>query len=242
MRSLLDGGPFVWLLLALSVTALTVVLERAWSLRRDRVMPRPLLDALAGGVGGQGGPGGIGGIGGPGSPGGIGGIGGIGDLARLRGACAAQPSPLSRLVDSVLDHLPWPKSENVAALEVRARQEIAGLERGLVVLEVIVGIAPLLGLVGTIYGIIPLLGDFGSNLQADNAFIARGMSVALYKTVLGLLVAMPSLAAWSFFTKRVELLGLELEAVCDGLLRRHYLRSGAEGAAGAGADGGGQRP
>lgn len=230
MRSLLDGGPFVWLLLALSVTALTVVLERAWSLRRDRVMPRPLLDALAGGVGGQGGPGGIGGI------------GGIGDLARLRGACAAQPSPLSRLVDSVLDHLPWPKSENVAALEVRARQEIAGLERGLVVLEVIVGIAPLLGLVGTIYGIIPLLGDFGSNLQADNAFIARGMSVALYKTVLGLLVAMPSLAAWSFFTKRVELLGLELEAVCDGLLRRHYLRSGAEGAAGAGADGGGQRP
>jgi len=224
MRSLLDGGPFVWLLLALSVTALTVVLERAWSLRRDRVMPRPLLDALAGGVGGQGGP------------------GGIGDLARLRGACAAQPSPLSRLVDSVLDHLPWPKSENVAALEVRARQEIAGLERGLVVLEVIVGIAPLLGLVGTIYGIIPLLGDFGSNLQADNAFIARGMSVALYKTVLGLLVAMPSLAAWSFFTKRVELLGLELEAVCDGLLRRHYLRSGAEGAAGAGADGGGQRP
>jgi biopolymer transport protein ExbB len=230
MRSLLDGGPFVWLLLALSVTALTVVLERAWSLRRDRVMPRPLLDALAGGVGG------------PGGPGGIGGIGGIGDLARLRGACAAQPSPLSRLVDSVLDHLPWPKSENVAALEVRARQEIAGLERGLVVLEVIVGIAPLLGLVGTIYGIIPLLGDFGSNLQADNAFIARGMSVALYKTVLGLLVAMPSLAAWSFFTKRVELLGLELEAVCDGLLRRHYLRSGAEGAAGAGADGGGQRP
>lgn len=230
MRSLLDGGPFVWLLLALSVTALTVVLERAWSLRRDRVMPRPLLDALAGGVGG------------PGGPGGIGGIGGIGDLARLRGACAAQPSPLSRLVDSVLDHLPWPKPENVAALEVRARQEIAGLERGLVVLEVIVGIAPLLGLVGTIYGIIPLLGDFGSNLQADNAFIARGMSVALYKTVLGLLVAMPSLAAWSFFTKRVELLGLELEAVCDGLLRRHYLRSGAEGAAGAGADGGGQRP
>ncbi|MFM7805106.1 MAG: MotA/TolQ/ExbB proton channel family protein, partial [Verrucomicrobiota bacterium] len=192
MRSLLDGGPFVWLLLALSVTALTVVLERAWSLRRDRVMPRPLLDALAGGVGGPGGPGGI---------------GGIGDLARLRGACAAQPSPLSRLVDSVLDHLPWPKSENVAALEVRARQEIAVLERGLVVLEVIVGIAPLLGLVGTIYGIIPLLGDFGSNLQADNAFIARGMSVALYKTVLGLLVAMPSLAAWSFFTKRVELLG-----------------------------------
>ena len=145
MRSLLDGGPFVWLLLGLSVTALTVVLERAWSLRRDRILPRALTDALA-----------------------------DGDVARLRGACQAQPSPMARLILSILDHLPWPKSENVAALEVRARQEIAGLERGLVVLEIIVGIAPLLGLVGTIYGIIPLLGDFGSNLQADNAFIAKG--------------------------------------------------------------------
>lgn len=210
MRSLLDGGPFVWLLLALSVTALTVALERAWCLRRGRILPRPLLDALAGD--------------------------GIttGDGARLRGACEAQPSPLSRLVVSILDHRPWPKSENVAALEVRARQEIAGMERGLVVLEIIVGIAPLLGLVGTIYGIIPLLGDFGSNLQADNAFIAKGMSVALYKTVLGLLVAMPSLAAWSFFNKRVELLGLELEAVCDVLLRRHYLREASPAGRGEG--------
>jgi biopolymer transport protein ExbB len=215
MRSLLDGGPFVWLLLGLSVTALTVVLERAWSLRRDRVLPRPLMDALA-----------------------------DGDVSRLRGACQARPSPMARLILSVLDHLPWPKSENVAALEVRARQEIAGLERGLVILEIIVGIAPLLGLVGTIYGIIPLLGDFGSNLQADNAFIAKGMSVALYKTVLGLLVAMPTLAAWSMFNKRVELLGLELEGVCDALMRRHYLRERASGAAAGPAGGGaeGVRP
>jgi biopolymer transport protein ExbB len=136
---------------------------------------------------------------------------------------------MARLTLSVLDHLPWPKSENVAALEVRARQEIAGLERGLVILEIIVGIAPLLGLVGTIYGIIPLLGDFGSNLQADNAFIAKGMSVALYKTVLGLLVAMPTLAAWSLFNKRVELLGLELESVCDALMRRLSLGVGGGG-------------
>lgn len=209
MRSLLDGGPFVWLLLGLSVTALTVVLERVWSLRRDRILPRTLIDVMA-----------------------------DGDVARLRGACQAQPSPLSRLIVSILDHLPWSKAENVAALEVRARQEIAGLERGLVILEIIVGIAPLLGLVGTIYGIIPLLGDFGSNLQADNAFIAKGMSVALYKTVLGLLVAMPTLAAWSFFNKRVELLGLELEGVCDALLRRHYLRQRGSGVGSAGGGGG----
>ena len=112
----------------------------------------------------------------------------------------------------------------MSALEVKARREIAHLERGLVILEIIVGIAPLLGLVGTIQGIIPLLGDFGKNIQADNAVIARGMSIDLYKTVLGLLVAMPTLAAWSFFNKQVELLGLDLENACDALLRRHYLK------------------
>lgn len=184
----------MWLLVGLSLLALTFVIERGWTLQRARILPRALMDALA-----------------------------DGNETRLRNACLANPSPLGRLITSVLDHLPWPKTENVAALEVRARQEIAGLERGLVILEIIVGIAPLLGLVGTIYGIIPLLGDFGKNVQADNAFIARGMSIALYKTVLGLLVAMPTLAAWSFFNKQVELLGLELESVCDALLRRHYL-------------------
>lgn len=201
MRAIIDGGPFVWLLVGLSLTSLTFILERTWALRRDQVMPRALVDALT-----------------------------DGDAERLRNACLANPSPLGRLVSSVLDHLPWSKEENVAALEVKARQEIAALERGLVVLEVIVGIAPLLGLVGTIYGIIPLLGDFGKSVQADNAFIARGMSIALYKTVLGLLVAMPTLAAWSFFNKRVELLGLELEGVCDALLRRHYLGRREDGA------------
>lgn len=145
MRSFLDGGPFVWLLLGLSVTALTVVLERLWSLRRDRILPRPLMDALA-----------------------------DGDVARLRGACQAQPSPMARLILSILDHLPWPKAENVAALEVRARQEIASLERGLVILEIIVGIAPLLGLVGTIYGIIPLLGILGATFRQTTRSLPKG--------------------------------------------------------------------
>jgi biopolymer transport protein ExbB len=67
----------------------------------------------------------------------------------------------------VIDHLAWPKAENAG----RARGEApAGrsrsLERGLVVIEIIVGIAPLLGLVGTLYGIVPLFGDFGKAVSA----------------------------------------------------------------------------
>jgi len=189
-----DGGVFTWLMMGMSVVSLTFMLERAWALRRARVMPGGLADLL-----------------------------GNTDPAALRGACQAQPSPLSRLILSVLDHLPWSKTENVAALTIQARCEVLKLERGLVVLEIIVGIAPLLGLVGTIYGIIPLFGDFGRAVSGDNSLFAKGIGAALNKTLLGLLVAIPTLIAWSLFNKRVESLAVELEALCDVLLRRQYL-------------------
>ena len=89
-------------------------------------------------------------------------------------------------------------------------------------LEIIVGIAPLLGLVGTVYGIIPLFGDFGKAVSGDNTLIAKGIGVALNKTLLGLMVAIPSLVAWSYFNKKVEVLAVELEVLCDAVLRRHY--------------------
>ncbi|HTI72064.1 MAG TPA: MotA/TolQ/ExbB proton channel family protein [Candidatus Limnocylindria bacterium] len=189
-----NGGPFFYVLLLLSVAAVALIGERAWALRRSIILPRNLLDSLA-----------------------------DGDSDRLRAACAVNPSPLGRLIVSVLDHLPWSKSENISALEVKARLEMAEMERNLVFLEIIVGIAPLLGLVGTIYGIIPLFGDFGQALSGDNALIAKGIGAALNKTVMGLVVAIPSLVAWSLFTRRVEGLALEMESLCDAVLRRHYL-------------------
>lgn len=195
-----EGGGFTWLLLGLSVVAVAFILERWWALRRSRVVPPSLVRML-----------------------------GVADPDALRGACAAQPSPLANLVLSILEHRPWPKGENLAALEVQARHEVLGLERGLVVLEILVGIAPLLGLVGTIYGIIPLFGDFGKAVSGDNALLAKGIGSALNKTLLGLMVAIPSLVAWSYFNKRVELLAVEMEALCDRLLRRHYLPEGGTG-------------
>ena len=177
----------------MSVVSVAFVLERAWALRRGRVMPPALVSML-----------------------------GTADMPALRGACQAQVSPLARLVGGILDRLDEPKDENLAALQVHARREVLGLERGLVVLEVIVGIAPLLGLVGTVYAIIPLFGDFGKAVSGDNTLIAKGIGVALNKTLLGLMVAIPSLVAWSHFNKRVEVLSVELEVLCDALLRRQY--------------------
>ena len=194
-----DGGVFAWVLAGMSVVSVAFILERAWALRRARVMPPSLASML-----------------------------GSADASTLRGACQAQPSPLARLVTAILDHLGEPKDDNMASLQVQARREVLGLERGLVALEIIVGIAPLLGLVGTVYGIIPLFGDFGKAVSGDNTLIAKGIGVALNKTLLGLMVAIPSLVAWSYFNKKVEVLAVELEVLCDAVLRRHYAPGKAE--------------
>jgi biopolymer transport protein ExbB len=92
-----------------------------------------------------------------------------------------------------------------------------------VVLEIVVGIAPLLGLVGTIYGMMTLFGDLGQSAAgADNAVLAQGISLILNFTMMGLLIAIPSLIAWNYYTKKVEMLAVEMETVCSDFLRRQY--------------------
>ena len=96
------------------------------------------------------------------------------------------------------------------------------LERGLVVLEIIVGIAPLLGLVGTILGMMTAFGNVGKSGQIDPAELAKGISLILRATLFGLLIAIPSLIFWSYYSKKVESIAIEMESMCDEFLRRQY--------------------
>ena len=144
----------------------------------------------------------------------------------LRRVCEAHPSPAGRLLSLAASHLDWPKEDNENALQTRARHEITRLERGLVVLEIIVGIAPLLGLVGTIYGMMSLFQELGIKGLGDATSLARGIGVILHATLMGLLIAIPSLIFWSFYNKRVEVLGVEMERLCEEFIRRQYLEQG----------------
>jgi biopolymer transport protein ExbB len=118
--------------------------------------------------------------------------------------------------------LNWSKTDNVEALQTAARHEIIRLERGLVVLEIIVGIAPLLGLVGTIAGMMDVFGQVGQTGLNDAAKLAAGIAFILRATLFGLLIAIPALIAWSYYTKKVEVLAAEMEALCDTFIRRQY--------------------
>ncbi len=180
-----------------SVTSLTFIVYCGFALRSSRVMP-PALQSTADACRTS------------------------ADRPVLRRLCEQSPSPLARLLLSAEDHLDLSQEENESALQTRARQEVVHLERGLVVLEIIVGIAPLLGLVGTIYGMITLFGGLGDANMADNSVLARGISFILGFTMTGLLIAIPSLIAWSYYNKKVEMLAVEMETVCSEFLRRQY--------------------
>jgi biopolymer transport protein ExbB len=144
------------------------------------------------------------------------------DIAVLRSVCHQKASPLGRLLLLAAERLEWPKDDNVDALQTRARHEIVRLERGLVVLEIIVGIAPLLGLVGTIVGMMTAFGEVGQANQIEAGKLAQGIALILRATLAGLLIAIPSLISWSYYSKKVEMLAVEMETLCDEFIRRQY--------------------
>lgn len=136
-------------------------------------------------------------------------------------------TPLSRLVRACLMYTSWPKEENAEAVQAYARREIVRLERGLVFLEVVTGLGPLLGLMGTILGLIRIFGSAGSaaDLSAQGAQIAAGIAEAMYCTVAGLFVAIPALIAHSLFSRHIEALTIDLETLCSELLGKLYTQA-----------------
>jgi len=200
------GGIFMWPLLVCSIVSLTTIILRTLALREKNVLPLTIeseMERLAPGA----------------SP------------ERLARMVHHDPSSLARILRVALAHLRWPRAENVEAVQTRARHEMVRLERGLVVLEVIIGIAPLIGLIGTVSGLVHVFASLGlSAASADAKRIALGISEALNCTVFGLGIAVPSLIAFVYFSKKVEVLSVEMESLVTDLLSKcYYGRITAEG-------------
>lgn len=97
------------------------------------------------------------------------------------------------------------QSPNAEALVAFARMEISKLERGLFLLEAVIGAAPLIGLLGTVTGLTQVFGDFfaESGLTDTKAFTS-GIAMALNTTILGLVIAIPSLVAHAYILRRID--------------------------------------
>lgn len=185
------------MLLLTSVVGLTFIIERGLALRWQRVVPREVEAAVQS-------------------------CQGSADVPMLKRVCEQHPSPISRLLLAAAGRLDWPKADNIDALQTRARHEITHLERGLVVLEIIVGIAPLMGLVGTILGMMRLFTNIGDRGLAEAGMLAQNIALILKTTLMGLLIAIPSLIAWSYYSKKIETVAVEMETLSDEFIRRQY--------------------
>ena len=104
-------------------------------------------------------------------------------------------------------------------LKAFARLEVSCLERGLFLLDMVIAVAPLLGLLGTVTGLVRVFTGFdGDGAMAGAGGFGQGISLALSTTILGLSIAIPALVAGTWLDRRVDVLAARIDAGVERLL------------------------
>ncbi len=194
------GWP-IWPLIACSILALALIIERFISLKTSKVAPPKLLD----------------------------------EVLNVSRTSVPSPDVVSQLEQNsalgevlasgfrALNASPRCSEEDLrSSMEGAGRVVAHRLERYLSALATIASAAPLMGLFGTVVGMIEI---FGSQSPASGAAggnpaqLAHGISIALYNTAFGLMVAIPALIFWRYFRARVDGYLLTLELASERLVR-----------------------
>ncbi len=134
--------------------------------------------------------------------------------------CRRTRGPFARLVEEVirarqLDHI-----QALEMMHATGRSQVGTLERGLTVLEIIAGVSPLLGLLGTVLGMVAVFDAITTEGLGNPQVLSEGISKALVTTVAGLCVAIPALACHSWFSRRVDDLATEMQDRATGLVAK----------------------
>ena len=182
------GWP-IWPLILASIIALAIIGERLWSLRASVVMPRNLLARVV-------------------------------QECRQNGVTPqmlgqlASGSPLGQVFAAGLRNVKSTPAIMKEAIEESGRSVAIELERFLTSLGTIAAIAPLLGLFGTVIGMIEIFGS--QTPQGGNPLqMAHGISIALYNTAFGLVIAIPAMIFYRHFRAKVDetLVDMEMQAI-----------------------------
>jgi biopolymer transport protein ExbB len=194
------GWP-IWPLIACSVLALALIIERFVSLKTSKVVPPKLLTEVLN-------------------------VAQNGVPAPNIVSQLAQNSAMGEVLASglrVVNTNPQATEEDIrGSMESTGRAVAHRLEKYLSALATIASAAPLLGLLGTVIGMIEIFGSqagTGGAGTGNPAQLAQGISIALYNTAFGLIVAIPSLIFWRYFRARVDEYLLNLELAGDQLAR-----------------------
>ena len=189
------GWP-IWPLILCSIVALALIIERLYHLRPALVAPATLLDEVVGVTRAN-------------LP--------AADVVNKLADNSVLGSVLAAGLRSVIAEPRISEAGLRQAFENAGRAAVHQLERYLNTLGTIAAAAPLLGLFGTVVGMIEIFGSQAPTGVGNPAALAHGISVALYNTAFGLIVAIPSLIAYRHFRGLVDSYTLDLEQACDRL-------------------------
>lgn len=192
---LMQGG---WPMIPLgvcSMAGLAVILERFVALRRRRNIPDAIIDLLDL-------------------------YQGDASVTSSFEICNNHESPFARIVQVLMHARHLDHAQMIELLHSNGRKEVEKLERGLLLLEVIAGISPLIGLLGTVLGMVTVFDAITEFGLGDAQVLSDGISKALITTVAGLSVAIPALAFHSFFSKKVDSIAIEIQELSVGFLTK----------------------
>jgi biopolymer transport protein ExbB len=173
-------------LLACSIAALAIVLERLWALRTPRVLPEHLIRSVWR-------------------------YAATGDLSNERIFAIHNDSPLGRVLAAALLNRHQPREIMKESIEEVGRHVVHELERFLTTLGTIAAISPLLGLLGTVIGMIDVFSTITTAGVGDPSRLADGISQALITTAAGLAIAIPTLIFYRYFRSHVQSLVVRME-------------------------------
>ena len=203
---IVDGGMTMAALIILSIISIGVVLERLAFFKELRKATQELRTGIQGSLDSK-------------------------DYDAVLARCRTSESPLAAMILAEAASGSAADSEHAErAMMLTLRGEMARMKQYLPMLATISSIAPFVGLFGTCKGIISAFSDISTQGMGGPSVIAGGISEALVATATGLLVAIPALMFYNYFSKAIANLGLELESSAFQLYRDLQQR-GANGAA-----------
>ena len=187
------GGIMMYPLALTSLIALAYILERFLALRKRKILVPEITSIIDH-------------------------FSGLKDVEIAKSVCRKYSGPLPNMITLGLENANLPKQELREIIEDHGRQEARKLERGLVVLEAIAAIAPLMGLLGTVLGMVRVFEVIKDKGIGQTAALSGGISEALLTTVTGLFIGIPVLIAYYYFANKSENLIMDIEGAINGLL------------------------
>ena len=189
------GGIMMYPLALASLLALALVIERAIALRKNKIIIPEIKSVVKN-------------------------FSSLKDMDLAKSMCEKYDSPFSNIVKISLDNHVLSKGEMREIIEDQGRQETRKLEKGLVALETIAAISPLMGLLGTVLGMVSVFEVIKDQGIGQTAALSGGISEALLTTVSGLFVGIPVLIAYYYFTSKSEDLILDIEKYSNELIQK----------------------